>query len=217
MAIVDFPSISEANEDGLLAIGGDLEIASLHLAYSRGIFPWPISKTHPLAWFSPDPRGALYLKDLHFSRSLLKEIKRFKGTVTFNKDFETVIRKCAMVARKDQSSTWIIDEMIQAYLDFHKAGYAYSVEVWEDDQLTGGIYGVHIGKFIAGESMFYEKTNASKIAFYYLMEKLRSKDIHFYDTQMITPVTKSFGAIEIPRDKFILELSTLINKHQLKL
>lgn len=207
MAIISFPNVELADENGLLAFGGDLEISSLLLAYKNGIFPWPYSEFDPIAWYSPNPRGILDFQDLHISSSLKKLIKKSPYTVKFNSDFEHVILACASSSNRKEKSTWITRKMIEAYIDFHYAGNAYSVEVYDQSQeLVGGLYGVKIKKFISGESMFYTKPNASKIALLALIEKCISENITWMDTQMVTPVIKSFGGKDITRDEFLKKL-----------
>ena len=203
MAIIEFPKIESADEHGLLAIGGDLEIESLLLAYSQGIFPWPISDEYPLAWFSPNPRGLLFFDKLHIPKSFKKFLRKNPYEIKFNHDFESVIRNCATVNRQDQSSTWITEDIIKAYIDFHKQGYAYSIETYLDDRLVGGVYGVCINRFYSGESMFHFEDNASKVALVSLMYLLKQRDIAWLDTQMVTSVVESLGGVEIPRNTFI--------------
>ncbi|TNE96715.1 MAG: leucyl/phenylalanyl-tRNA--protein transferase [Deltaproteobacteria bacterium] len=212
MAIVDFPPIENADEHGLLALGGDLEISSLLLAYSRGIFPWPINEEYPLAWFSPDPRGILEYSNLHLSSSFKKYLRSDTHYATFNKDFDAVIRGCSTSSnRKDQVGTWITNDIINAYTRFFHSGHAYSVEVWNQaEELVGGLYGVVIGQYVSGESMFYMESNASKFALYSLMERLKENDILWLDTQMVTPVVESMGGIELERKKFVEKLQKSI-------
>jgi leucyl/phenylalanyl-tRNA--protein transferase len=203
MAIIQFPPLESADENGLLGIGGDLEVESLYKAYTNGIFPWPISKEYPLAWFSPDPRGLLFYDDFHLSKSFKKFLKKCPYTISFNKNFDAVILNCARTKRKHENSTWITDEIINAYIEFHKKGFAYSVEVYEQEVLVGGLYGVRIKNYVCGESMFSAKDNASKLALYSLMEQLHFEGIHWLDTQMCTPVVESMGGIYIDREEFI--------------
>lgn len=209
MTIIAFPPVEEADENGLLAFGGDLEVASLQLAYSNGIFPWPISSNYPLAWFSPDPRGILHFDDLHVSRSLKKAIRAKPWQVTFNQRFNDVIYHCAQFhsANPHQQGTWITQDIIDAYVQFHRAGHAYSVEVWLEQELVGGLYGVRIGQAVSGESMFHYESNASKIAVLALMKYLSLNQIHWLDTQMVTPVMATLGAKEIDRADFLELLS----------
>lgn len=208
MAIEAFPPIESADEHGLLALGGDLEPESLILAYTNGIFPWPINDEYPLAWFSPDPRGVLYTEELHVATSLKKFLRKNPFQVTFNQQFEAVIKNCALQKRQGQESTWITDELMEAYIQFHKLGFAYSVEVLNQDQkLVGGLYGVNINKYFSGESMFHLEDNASKVALIALVSKLREFEIPYLDTQMVTPVIKSMGGTEITRELFLKYLS----------
>lgn len=208
MAIEAFPPIESADEHGLLALGGDLEPESLILAYTNGIFPWPINDEYPLAWFSPHPRGVLYTEELHVATSLKKFLRKNPFQVTFNQQFEAVIKNCALQKRQGQESTWITDELMEAYIQFHKLGFAYSVEVLNQDQkLVGGLYGVNINKYFSGESMFHLEDNASKVALIALVSKLREFEIPYLDTQMVTPVIKSMGGTEIPRELFLKYLS----------
>lgn len=207
-----FPDVETANEDGLVAIGGDLEIDTLLEAYQRGIFPWPLS-TWPLnaslphTWFSPNPRGILDFNDLHVSKSFIKFLKKTPYTVTFNQAFENVIHQCALTARRDQPGTWITPDIMNAYTALFKAGRAYSVEVWDGELLIAGLYGVVIGEFISGESMFTSEDNASKQGLYALICHLETKGISWLDTQMVTNVVKQFGGKYISRPAFLKRLS----------
>lgn len=209
MAITEFPPIDSADEQGLLALGGDLEVDSLLLAYSCGIFPWPISKEYPLAWFSPDPRGILAFDNLHLGKSFRKFLKKNPYEIKFNTNFEAVIMSCAQVKRHDQASTWISQQIIDAYINLHQQGYAYSIETYLEERLVGGVYGVCINRFYSGESMFHLEENASKVALVSLLYLLKQRDIGWLDTQMVTPVVESLGGVEIPRDTFLkmLDLS----------
>lgn len=203
MRKIVFPPIENATEDGLVALGGDLEVDTLVSAYHQGIFPWPVSLDHPLAWFSPDPRGVLYLDKLHLSKSFSKFLKKNPFQVTFNQAFDEVINQCARMGRKDQRSTWITQDLIQGYEKLFKQELAYSVEVWNGRELIAGLYGVSMGDLISGESMFTKENNASKLALYSLIMKLRDSGISWLDTQMVTPVVESFGGEYIPRPDFI--------------
>ena len=198
-----FPPIESATEDGLVAIGGDLEVDTLVEAYRQGIFPWPVSVEFPLAWFSPDPRGVLDFEDLHVSRSFKKFLNHNHFEVTFNQAFEQVIKSCARAPRKDQPGTWITPGIIDGYIKLFAAGLAYSVEVWDQNRLIAGIYGVSMGDFCSGESMFTIEDNASKLGLYKLCERLKSRGIHFLDTQMVTTVVEQFGGKYIPRQDFL--------------
>ena len=207
-----FPPIDQADENGLLAIGGDLSLKTLKTAYLSGIFPWPFSQEYPITWFSPDPRGILKFSDFKVTKSFKKFLKKTSLTIKFNCNFEEVIKRCGVITRKGQNDTWITNELLQAYIKLYHAGYAYSVETYNGDKLVGGLYGVCIGDLFSGESMFFEEDNASKLALYILVNKLKDK-ISWLDTQMITPVLSSFGAKEIARADFMKLLSSLdINK-----
>ena len=159
-----FPSPHLAEEDGLLAIGGDLSEARLLLAYSMGIFPW-YSEGDPILWWSTDPRLVLFPEDLKVSRSLNQTLRKGIFNITFDEAFEEVIRNCASVHSKADGGTWITDDMMDAYIDLHHAGYAHSVESWFEGKLAGGLYGISIGSAFFGESMFAKKSDASKAAF----------------------------------------------------
>lgn len=216
MTIDTFPPIERADEHGLLAVGGDLEIESLLLAYRSGIFPWPISEKLPLAWFAPNPRGILHYNNLHLPKRFQRELKKNQFELRFNHKFEEVIEKCAQARnRKDGPHTWITDEIIQSFIDFHHAGHAFSAEAYnQNNELVGGLYGVNIGGYVTGESMFYEETNASKFVLVGLMEKLHQEDIDWIDTQMVTSVVKTFGGSEISREEFMRRLNISLQKRQ---
>jgi leucyl/phenylalanyl-tRNA--protein transferase len=211
MAIIKFPPLETADENGLIGIGGDLSPESLLLAYQNGIFPWPISKEYPLAWFSPDPRGILYYENLHLSQSFIKFLKKQTYNIKYNSNFEAVILNCARISRKHENSTWITDEIINAYIDFHKLGFAYSVEVYDKDRLIAGLYGVKINQYVCGESMFHIETNTSKLALYTLISDLYKNNISWLDTQMVSPVVSNMGGSYIPRTAFISLLNKSIN------
>ena len=203
MAVLKFPPVETADENGLLALGGDLEVATLILAYRSGIFPWPISDEFPLAWFSPDPRGVLDFKDLTLNKRFLRYLKNNDFTFTANKDFKGVIESCSNVPRNNQSGTWITREVIDSYQALFDDGHAYSLEAWQGNELVGGIYGVCIHGIITGESMFHKAPNASKLCLVGLMALLKRAGIDWLDTQMVTPVIKSLGGKEIPRKEFL--------------
>ncbi len=200
-----FPPPEYADPSGLLAVGGDLSKERLLEAYRLGIFPW-YSEDQPILWWSPDPRLVLDLKDFKISRSLRKTLKRGIFQITFDHAFEEVIRACASVPREAQNGTWITDEMEKAYIKLHGLGYAHSVESWFGGKLAGGLYGVSLGKCFFGESMFHLKTDASKVALATLVEKLKSWDFHFIDSQMTTEHMLSLGAKELPRRIFLKRL-----------
>lgn len=203
MRRVVFPPVEEATEDGLVAIGGDLEVDTLVTAYQQGIFPWPVSIDLPLAWFSPNPRGILEFDELHVSKSFAKFLKRNTFQVTFNQAFDEVIRQCARAHRKNQPSTWITPDIIHGYEKLFKRELAYSVEVWNDKELVAGLYGVCMGDFVSGESMFTKEDSASKFALYSLILHLKDKGITWLDTQMVTSVVEGFGGKYISRPEFL--------------
>ncbi|MBT6143725.1 leucyl/phenylalanyl-tRNA--protein transferase [bacterium] len=206
MVIKSFPPVEKADSDGLLAIGGDLEIESILKAYSQGIFPWPFSRESPTAWFSPDPRGILHFDDLIISTSMRKLIKRKKFSFQMNKNFEKVIYNCAKA--HENNGVWLNQDMIDAYINLHNAGFAYSAETYNKNrELVGGLYGVKIGRFISGESMYYHESNASKFALIELILFLKQRNIKWIDTQMITPVIAKLGGKEVSRTLFIKMLN----------
>lgn len=199
-----FPPVETADESGLLAVGGDLSVARLTEAYQKGIFPW-YSQSQPILWWSPDPRMVLFPENLKVSKSMKTLLRKNTFQVSFNQDFETVIQNCATVVRQDQGGTWITPKMQDAYLQLHKIGLAHSVEVWQENQLVGGLYGIYLKdkKVFCGESMFSKTSNASKYGFIKLVEKLTSEGIKLIDCQMHTPHLESLGAMEIPREEFL--------------
>lgn len=276
MVVAAFPSVENANQDGLLAIGGDLEVESLLLAYTNGIFPWPIEENFPLTWFAPDPRGVLEYQNLISSlpnslKKFLRKAHRYY-TVMFNANFEAVIKGCALAKRESDSKTWITDSMIKAYIDLNKAGYAFSVEVYESSvvtkidisqepgsvgsgsvgsgsvkgttanlsnifidtktsifksrstlelpenkdfpigQLVGGLYGVHVGNYFSGESMFHLRSNVSKLALVVLMEHLHQHGIDWLDIQMVSPTLEKLGGTNISRLEFMNLLRVSLSK-----
>lgn len=200
---IQFPPTHLALEDpnGLLAVGGSLTEDWLLEAYSKGIFPW-FNEDDPILWWSPNPRSVLLIDDLKISKSLAKLIRQQKFTITFDKQFSEVIRQCAEIDRPEQEGTWIIDKMLIAYNALHQQGHAHSVEVWLDNTLVGGLYGVAIGKVFFGESMFAKVSNASKIALVSLTEQLKKWEFRLIDTQVETPHLNSLGAKLISRKEF---------------
>lgn len=208
---LEFPDLDEADESGLLAIGGDLSIERLKLAYSKGIFPW-YEEGMPILWWSPDPRMVLFPEKMIISHSLRQSIKKQQFIVTIDRAFEKVIRSCAKTPRKDEDGTWITHEMKNAYVRLHEAGYAHSAEAWLDGELVGGLYGVALGKAFFGESMFHHVTNASKVALFYLVEKLKSWNFVIIDAQVYTNHLESLGGEMIPRGQYIhvLEKALLV-------
>ena len=179
----------------LVAVGGDLSVDRLLLAYRSGIFPWTID---PISWWSPDPRGIIELENFHAPHSLEKLVRKKVFKVTINQAFHEVMEGCAAPAR-GRAHTWISSEFIAAYTELHRLGHAHSVECWHDGELAGGIYGVAIGGLFAGESMFHRVSNASKVALFSLVQRLRLRGFALFDIQMVTPATAQLGAREIPR------------------
>lgn len=206
-----FPDPSYAEEEGILAIGGDLSVDRLILAYANGIFPWP-RKNAPLLWWSPDPRLVLFPLDYKPSKSLRQLIRSGKYEVSFDKDFPSVIKACATIPRSEQEGTWITRDMLKAYLRLHREGFAHSVETWFEGKLVGGLYGVSLGKVFFGESMFYEIRDASKFAFYHLVQILKSWDFELIDAQQDTPHMRSLGATLISRSEFMEILEKAVTK-----
>jgi leucyl/phenylalanyl-tRNA---protein transferase len=202
-----FPHASTADEDGLVAVGGDLRPGTLLLAYGNGIFPWT---TRPVTWWSPDPRAIIPLGGLHVSRSLRKVLNSGAFTVSFDADFTRVMRECA-APRPGRKETWISGAFITAYTRLHDLGYAHSVEVWHGERLAGGLYGVALGAFFAGESMFSEEKNGSKVALVAIEEKLRRSGCLLFDVQMMTAHLHSMGAVEIPRAEYLARLREAVS------
>jgi leucyl/phenylalanyl-tRNA--protein transferase len=200
-----FPPPHLASREGLLAIGGDLSPQRLLLAYSMGIFPW-YSDGDPILWWSPDPRLVLYPAALRISRSLRRFMRKDGFRVTMDRAFGQVIRECARVRTENDEGTWIIPDMIEAYCDLHEEGFAHSVEVWQAEKLVGGLYGISLGKCFFGESMFSRRSNASKVALVALVRHVASMNFHFIDCQMTTAHLLRFGAGEIPRRRYLVEL-----------
>ena len=205
-----FPALEDAlvEPNGLLAAGGDLSLQRLITAYRTGIFPW-FNEGEPILWWSPDPRMVLFPAELKISRSLRKTLKKDQYTIYFDRDFSQVMQACA-APRNRQSGTWIHPEMIAAYTQLHQMGLAHSVEVWIDNALVGGLYGVALGKVFFGESMFSTVTDASKIAFVHLVKYLQDWNYDLIDCQIKTAHLASLGAREIPRAEFSQQLSGLI-------
>lgn len=211
---LSFPPVNLA-EDGILAVGGDLSTERLLLAYKSGIFPW-FSDEEPIIWWAPDPRFVLFPNDIYVSKSMKSILRKSEFTVTFDQDFKGVIQNCQKIKRKDQDDTWITSDMLTAYYDLHKQGFAHSVEVWKNNELVGGLYGVSLGKCFFGESMFATESNASKVGFITLVQKLKKLDFKIIDCQVYTEHLESLGAIEICRDEFmeILEIGTKVEDFQ---
>jgi leucyl/phenylalanyl-tRNA--protein transferase len=196
-----FPEL--ADENGLVAVGGDLRPDRLLTAYRRGVFPWYDDST-PILWWSPDPRAIFEIGGMHVSRSLRRTIRAGGITLTINRDFAGVLRGCA---DRPGDGNWITTEMLAAYETLHRMGHAHSVEAWRDGVLAGGIYGVAIGGFFAGESMFSRVRDASKVALAFLMDHLQGQGFRLFDIQFLNPHTERLGAIEISREEYLKRLS----------
>ncbi len=205
-----FPHPDLANEEGLLAAGGDLTIPTLLDAYSHGIFPW-YNAGSPILWWSPDPRLVLYPSAFRISKSLKQKIKREIYEVRVDTRFDEVITKCAAIKRNDQPGTWITPEMKEAYSILHSHGYAHSFETYFENQLVGGLYGISIGKIFFGESMFYTMTDASKVALYYLVELMKKWEFLLIDAQQSTSHMISLGAEELSRSIFLKQLKQALS------
>jgi len=199
---IAFPDPALAEEDGLLAVGGDLSPARLLLAYSMGIFPW-FNEGDPILWWSPDPRCVVLKGEEHIPRSTLRKLRRGDFEIRMDTDFEAVMRACAEVPREGQSGTWISEAMVEAYLNLHRAGYAHSVEAWQQGQLVGGLYGVSLGAAFFGESMFARVPDASKAAFAALCDKAWGWGFHFIDAQVPTEHLERLGARLVVREEFL--------------
>ena len=188
-------------EGGLLAMGGDLSPERIWFAYQNGIFPW-FNPEDDILWWCPDPRFVLFPEDLKISKSMKKILREGKFTFTENKCFEEVMKNCQAAERKGQDGTWITDEMIKSYSTLHRYGKAKSIEVWENDELVGGLYGVDLGLIFCGESMFAKVSNASKAGFIYFVEKYKNQ-YELIDCQVYTEHLASLGAKEIPKREFL--------------
>lgn len=206
-----FPHPSLADDEGLLAIGGDLSPERLLQAYANGIFPW-YSDGDPIMWWSPNPRCILYPDKLIVSDSLRKKLNKGVFEVRFDTNFEAVIAACANVERPDQDGTWITDEIQGAYIGLHELGFAHSVEAYLDGELAGGLYGISLGNAFFGESMFHTVSDASKVAFVHLVERAKSWGFSFIDNQQITSHLLSLGAESVTRDSFLNMLEQSIQR-----
>ena len=197
-----FPAVSQANQEGILAIGGDLTPERLQLAYKSGIFPW-FEDGEPIIWWSPNPRMVLFLDELIVSKSMRNILNRNIFKITFNQNFREVISNCQNIKREGQNGTWITNDMIDAYCELHQLGIAKSIEVWQNDILVGGLYGIDLGHVFCGESMFSRVSNASKVAFITLVNQLKKENYKLLDCQVYNPHLESLGCREIKRDDFI--------------
>ena len=197
-----FPSADSASKEGIVAIGGDLDPNRILKAYKNGIFPWFENDDH-LVWWSPDPRMVLFPEKLKISKSTKKLLKENFFKVTFNQSFDEVVDSCAKVKRFGQNGTWITNGLKKAYSKLHNMGYAYSVEVWKDYELVGGLYGIDLGDVFCGESMFTKANNASKIGFVHLVKELTKNKYKLIDCQVPSAHLKSLGAEEVSRKEFL--------------
>ncbi len=197
-----FPDVTEADRDGILAVGGDLSPERLLLAYQSGIFPW-FDSDDPILWWAPHQRMVLFPDELVVSKSMRSILRKEIFTVTFNKDFRGVISNCSQIRRNGQRGTWITSEMIEAYVKLHELGFAKSVEVWQNNELVGGLYGIDLGHVFCGESMFSKVSNASKVAFITLVENLKIRKYKLIDCQVHNDHLESLGAREIEREEFM--------------
>lgn len=205
-----FPHPSLAEPDGLLGVGGDLHPARLLLAYANGIFPW-YNEGQPILWFSPDPRFVLFFERFRIQRSLKKRIRRGDYEITIDRAFARVVHGCKSAPRPGQRGTWITGDMERAYLQLHELGFAHSVEAWKDGELVGGLYGVAIGTLFSGESMFARAPDASKSAFVWTVAQLHRWGFRLIDCQVHTDHLARFGAIDVPRERYLSLLPELVN------
>jgi len=206
-----FPPPEDANEEGIVAVGGDVSPERLLVAYRSGIFPWP-ARGYPLLWFSPDPRFALSPHAAHVARSLRKVIRKGQFRVTADSVFAEVIDACAAMPRPHQQGTWITPELRNGYLGLHELGYAHSIEAWRDGKLVGGLYGVALGRTFAGESMFATEPDASKVAFTTLLGHLAMWGFRIVDCQVHTEHLARFGATMWPRERFLSEWRAAVDE-----
>jgi leucyl/phenylalanyl-tRNA--protein transferase len=198
-----------ADPEGLVAIGGDLSVPRLMQAYRSGIFPWT---ANPLTWWSPDPRAIFDLSQFHVPRSLARVLRQGLFQVTRDRAFRQVMQGCAASA-PGRRTTWITPEFLAGYSQLHEKGHAHSLECWQENKLAGGIYGVAIGGFFAGESMFHRVSNASKVALFHLIQHLRERGFLLFDIQMLTPITTQLGGITIPRNEYLRRLAVAVDKN----
>jgi leucyl/phenylalanyl-tRNA--protein transferase len=209
-----FPPVERADPNGILAVGGDLSTERLLLAYRSGIFPW-FSPDDPMLWWSPDPRFVLFPDELKMARSMRPYFNSPRFELSVDTAFGEVISACSRQYRTGQNGTWITDEMIAAYCELHRLGHAHSVEVWQDGQLVGGLYGIAIGRVFFGESMFANVPNASKVGFIALVKRLQKLGFQMIDCQQDTAHLASLGARGIPRQQFIIALGRWTREHNL--
>ena len=202
-----FPSVDKASPEGIVAMEGNLSPGMLLSAYKQGIFPW-YSKGEPILWLSPNPRMVLFPKNIHISKSMARTFKKGRFTFSMDNQFREIITTCGGISRTQEDGTWITLEMEEAYAHLHKLGWGHSLEVWEDNELVGGLYGLSIGSVFFGESMFSKKTDASKAAFIVLAQTLGDLGFTMIDCQLYTPHLESLGAVKIGRKEYL----ELLNK-----
>lgn len=207
-----FPDPRDADEDGIVAVGGDLSPERLLAAYRTGIFPWPMSLRAPMFWFSPDPRYLLLTEELHVTRAVRRAVRRGGYTVTLDRAFDDVIRMAARVPRRTQPGTWILPTVVDAFVNLHELGFAHSVELWRDGSLVAGLYGVSIGGAFGGESMFTHEPDMSKVALATLTVQLRAWNFDFVDCQTPTDHTQQLGARAFERSDFLDRLDRALLK-----
>lgn len=206
MPLIDFPDPRVASSEGIVALGGELNTGNLIRAYEMGIFPWPMPGW-PLPWFCPPQRAILEFKNLHIPRSLAKAERTSGFRFTLDAAFPQVIQACARIPRAHESGTWIDQDVIRSYIELHEFGRAHSAEAWFGDELIGGMYGVDAGGAMGGESMFYLRPNASKLALLHMFEHLAERGLDWFDVQVLTPHVVALGAREIPREEFLDRLA----------
>jgi len=202
-----FPPVDEASYEGVLAVGGDLSVDRLLLAYRNGIFPW-FNEDEPILWWAPSERMVVVPMTYKVPRSMRNVLNQNKFKITFNKAFKDVIQNCKEIERRGQEGTWITNDIVTSYTKLHDIGFAKSVEVWQNDKLVGGLYGVDLGHVFCGESMFSKIPNASKVAFISLIMYLKETNYKLLDCQVHNDHLESLGAFEISRDTFMLVLKS---------
>ncbi len=212
---IEFPDPKYTDDSGILAVGGDLQAERLLLAYDMGLFPW-FNENEPPLWWCPDPRMVLYPNELRISKSMRSVLRKNLFRVTADQNFEEVIRNCGAVPRPGQDGTWITEDIVNGYLELHRMGFAHSIEVWSNNTLTGGLYGVSLGKIFFGESMFSLAPNASKVGFIKLVEALKVNDFHLVDCQVHTAHLESLGAEEISRASFLPQLREALTSETIR-
>jgi len=212
---IEFPDPKYTDDSGILAVGGDLQAERLLLAYEMGLFPW-FNENEPPLWWCPDPRMVLYPNELRISKSMRSVLRKNLFRVTADQNFEEVIRNCGAVPRPGQDGTWITEDIVNGYLELHRMGFAHSIEVWSNNTLTGGLYGVSLGKIFFGESMFSLAPNASKVGFIKLVEALKVNNFRLVDCQVHTAHLESLGAEEISRASFLPQLREVLTSETIR-